>query len=182
MGPSLDSNRPIIELEMKTSLLCFVLCRCLLATHTFASTGSEHRSVASPDGKFTAEISSKEAQFTEDTVTIVSKESGARAEFPMTSKTGANGRNVLKAEWSPDSKFFVFSTFSSGGHSSWDFQTFVYSTDANKFVSVDEKVRPVTDKDFQLLPPHTLQVDTLNPSGIDFPSFERTIDLVSLFH
>jgi hypothetical protein len=26
-----------------------------------------------------------------------------------------------------------------------------------------------------------LQVETLNPSGIDFPSFNRTIDLAALF-
>jgi hypothetical protein len=135
----------------------------------------------SPDGRFMAQILSKKAEFTEDTVTIISRESGSRAEFPMTSETGANGRNVLKSEWSADSKFFVFSTFSSGLHSSWHFQTFVYSVDANKFVSADEKVRPVTDHDFQLIAPHTLQVDTLNPSGIDFPSVKRTIDLATLF-
>ena len=63
----------------------------------------------------------------------------------------------------------------------WNFQTFVYSVDANKFVSVDEKLRPVTDHDFQLTSPHTLQVETLNPSGIDFPSFKRTVDLATLF-
>jgi hypothetical protein len=76
----------------------------------------------------------------------------------------------------------VFSTFSSGGHSGWNFKTFVYSVDANKFVSVDEKVRSVTDEDFQLLPPHTLQVETLNPLGIDYPSMKRTFDLTGLFH
>jgi len=166
---------------MKTALFCSLILCCLVVTDIAASADATKRSVASPNGGFMAEISSEGAQFTEDTVTIVSKESGFRSQFPMTSKSGANGRYVLKSEWSPDSKFFVFSTFSSGAHSSWNFQTFAYSVDANKFVSVDDKVRPVTDKDFQILPPHTLQVDTLNPSGIDFPSFKRTIDLVTLF-
>jgi hypothetical protein len=99
----------------------------------------------------------------------------------MTSGSEWNGRYVLKSEWTTDSKFFLFSTFSSGAHSSWNFQTFVYSVDANKFVSVDEKLRPVTDHDFQLTSPHTLQVETLSPSGIDFPSFKRTVDLATLF-
>src|SRR5207249_10981362 len=54
----------------------------------------------------------------------------------LTSDSEWNGRYVLKSEWSPDSRFFVFSTFSSGGHSGWNFRTFVYSVDANKFVSV----------------------------------------------
>jgi hypothetical protein len=128
-----------------------------------------------------AQIVSKRAEFTEDTVTITSRELGSRAEFPMTSRGGGNGRYVLKSEWTPDSKFFVFSTFSAGAHSSWNFETFVYSVDANKFVSVDEKVRSVTDEAFQLLPPHTLQVETLNALGIDYPSMKRTIDLAALF-
>lgn len=130
---------------------------------------------------FLAQIVSKKTEFTEDTVAIVSRDSGSRIEFPMTSGSEWNGRYVLKSEWTPDSKFFVFSTLSSGAHSSWNFQTFVYSVDANKFVSVDEKLRPVTEHDFQLTSPQTLQVETLNPSGIDFPSFKRTVDLATLF-
>jgi hypothetical protein len=136
---------------------------------------------ASPDGNFAAQIVSEKAEFTEDTVAIISRESGSRVEFPMTSGSEWNGRYVLKSEWSLDSKFFVFSTFNPGAHSSWNFQTFVYSVDANKFVSVDGKLRPVTDHDFQLTSPHTLQVETLNPSGIDFPSFKRAVDLAILF-
>ena len=127
-----------------------------------------------------AQIVSRGAEFTEDTVSIVSRESGLRVEFPNTSESKWNGRYVLKSEWSIDSKFFVFSTFSSGAHSSWNFQTFVYCVDANKFASVDDKVRSVTDKDFKLIAPHTLQIETLNPLGIDYPSIIRTVDLVTI--
>src|SRR5438552_14243494 len=164
---------------MKT--LCSLLWCSLVATAVSDSPEFTTTSNASPDGKFMAQIMSKKAEFTEDTVAIVSRESGSRVEFPMTSDSAWNGRYLLKSEWSPDSKFFVFSTFSSGGHSGWNFRTFVYSVDANKFVSVDEKIRPVTDHDFQLLPSHTLQVETLNPLGIDYPSMKRTIDLATLF-
>lgn len=166
---------------MKTSLFCVFLC-CSLATIGISETSEPTTTNnASPDGKLTAQILSKKADFPEDKVIIISSELGSRSEFSFTSEAGGKGRYVLKSEWSPDSKFFVFSTFSSGAHSSWNFKTFVYSVDANKFVSVDGKVRPVTDKDFQLIPPHTVQVETLNPSGIDFPSFKRTIDLATLF-
>jgi hypothetical protein len=181
MGLGSDSGRTVSKLEMKAPLFFSLVWFCLAAIDIPASSGAPNRSKASPDGRFIAEISSEEAQFTEDTVTIISRGSGFRAQFPMTSKSGANGRYVLKADWTPDSRFFVFSTFSSGAHSSWNFKTFVYSIDAMKFVSVDDKARPVTDKDFQLIPPHTLQVETLNPSGIDFPSMKRTIDLAALF-
>jgi hypothetical protein len=128
-----------------------------------------------------AEILSGKLQFTEDTVKIISKKSGSRGEFSMTSKTGANGRYVLKGEWSPDSKFFVFSTFSSEAHSSWNFRTFVYSVDSDNFLSLDDKIKLVTDEGFRLTPPHILKVQTLNPKGIDFPSVRKTIDLMALF-
>ncbi len=166
---------------MKRIALCLLPWYSLVSLAVGASVKSEKREIVSPDGTLVAEILSRIAQFTEDTVKIVSREFGSHAEFSMTSQSGANGRNVLKAQWSPDSKFFVFSTFSPGGHSGWNFRTFIYSVYANKFVSVDEKVRPVINQDFQLIPPHTLQVETLNPLGIDFPSFKRTIDLVTLF-
>jgi dipeptidyl aminopeptidase/acylaminoacyl peptidase len=166
---------------MKTVCLLWVLSCSLVTSGISDPADSKTARTPSPDGSFIAVISSTEEQSPENTVTIVSKEKGSQAEFPMTSQGGGNGRHVLKSEWSPDSKFFVFSTFSAGAHSSWNFKTFVYSVDANKFVSVDEKVRPVTDERFQLISPHTLQVETLNPSGIDFPSFKRTVDLPTLF-
>jgi len=166
---------------MKSSRLWTLLCCFLAAAGIGASPETTTTNNASPDGRFMAQIVSKKAEFTEDTVAIVSRETSSRTEFSMTSDSEWNGRYVLKSEWSPDSRFFVFSTFSSGGHSGWNFRTFVYSVDANKFVSVDEKIRPVTDHDFQLLPSHTLQVETLNPLGIDYPSMKRTIDLATLF-
>lgn len=166
---------------MKIFRLLWVLVCIVIPAGNINSSDSMTTRTPSPDGAFIALISSKEGEFAEDTVTIILKEAGSQAEFPMTSQAGSKGRYVLKSEWSPDSKFFVFSTFSSGAHSSWNFKTFVYSVDVNKFISVDEKVRPVTDKNFQLTEPHTLQVETLNPSGIDFPSFKRMVDLTTLF-
>jgi hypothetical protein len=161
----------------------FVPLDLLLAriADSFCSSRDQKKEIASPDGKFITRIVSKTAEFTEDTVAIVSRESASPVEFSMTSASEWNGRYVLKSGWSADSKFFVFSTSSSGAHSSWHFQTFLYSVDANRFASVDDKVRPVTNEDFKLIAPHTLQVDTLNPLGIDYSSMKRTIDLVILF-
>jgi hypothetical protein len=180
MGSSFDSVS-IVDFAMKISFLSWLLFWSVVTTGISSSPESPTVTTPSPDGRFVAQISSKEGEFTEDTVTISSKQLASRAEFAMTSERGANGRYVLKSEWSSDSKFFVFSTFSSGGHSSWNFRTFAYSVDANKFVSIDEKVRPVTDQEFHLISPHTLEVETLNPSGIDFPSLKRTVDLATLF-
>jgi hypothetical protein len=166
---------------MKRAAWSTFVCCSLASLSLSAPLETEKKEIASPDGRFMAQIISNKAEFTEDTVAIVSTKLSSRIEFPMTSGSEWNGRYVLKSEWSADSKFFVFSTFSSSAHSSWNFQTFVYSVDANKFASVDDKVRPVTDEDFKLIALHTLQIETLNPSGIDYPSMKRTIDLATLF-
>jgi hypothetical protein len=42
------------------------------------------------------------------------------------SPRGTNGYYVYRAQWSPDSQFFVFSLTSSGGHSPWSYPIMVF--------------------------------------------------------
>ena len=141
----------------------------------------ENARITSPDRTFTALINTKIGNFTEDKVQFISRKSGVRSAFDMTSEGGSNGRYILKAKWTPDSRFFVFSTFSASAHSSWNFKTYIYSVDANRVICIDDDVRPVTDPDFEIVPPHSVKTQTLNEKGIDFPSTTQTIELVGLF-
>lgn len=43
------------------------------------------------------------------------------------SEDGEHGFGVERAAWSPDSKFFVYSMSSSGGHQAWHFPTYFIS-------------------------------------------------------
>ncbi len=52
-----------------------------------------------------------------------------------------SGRVVSAIRWSPDSKFLLFTTASSGGHSSWHFKTYVYCVADKSFRDVE----PVAD-------------------------------------
>ena len=81
---------------MKTSLLCTLLCCSFAAAGPSTSPETTTTNNASPNGEFMAQIVSKKAEFTEDTVAIVSRESGSRVEFPMTSGSEWNGRYVFK--------------------------------------------------------------------------------------
>jgi hypothetical protein len=49
------------------------------------------------------------------------------------SPRGFNGYYVVNAKWSPDSRFFVYSMSSSGGHSPWQFPMAVYGGCSAKF-------------------------------------------------
>jgi len=61
-----------------------------------------------------------------------------------------HGKGVGHAEWSPDGRFFVFNTTSSGGHQPWHVATYFYSVRSNKLYSLDALIGPVTS-DFTLL-------------------------------
>src|SRR6266478_3005306 len=118
---------------MTNSLTLLLLSQLSVATMLASPQPVANKRVPSRDQKLVAEIHSKSSQFTEDIVEIRSQNSGnLLVRFSMTSSSGSNGRYVLKAEWSSDSMFFVFSTFSSGAHSSWNFKTFVYSVALNR--------------------------------------------------
>jgi hypothetical protein len=74
------------------------------------------------------------------------------------SPDGEHGRNVQKAEWSPDSQFFVFSTASSGGHSPWHWQTYFYDRRRKIFKEVDDFTGPVVKRNFKLTAPDWIEV------------------------
>jgi hypothetical protein len=74
------------------------------------------------------------------------------------SADGEHGRNVQKAEWSSDSRFFVFSTASSGGHSPWHWQTYFYDRKHTTFREVDDFTGPVIKRNFKLSAPDWSEV------------------------
>jgi hypothetical protein len=83
------------------------------------------------------------------------------------SPRGFNGYYVLNAQWSPDSKFFVYSMSSSGGHSPWQFPMAVYSREKNAFASFSDMIdgKPTTSGDFKFVGPHTLVASTWKQPG-----------------
>ena len=85
------------------------------------------------------------------------------------SPRGTNGYYVVRAKWSPDSQFFVFSMSSSGGHSPWQFPTWVYSRQKNTFISFSTMIsgNPTISDDFDFTGPHTIKATTWEATGSD---------------
>jgi hypothetical protein len=85
------------------------------------------------------------------------------------SPRGTNGYYVVRAKWSPDSQFFVYSMSSSGGHSPWSFPTWVYSRQKNLIISFSEMIggSPTVSDDFSFTGPHTMTAFTWEKAGSD---------------
>ncbi len=69
---------------------------------------------------------------------------------------------VVKAGWTPDSQFFVFSLSSEGRPRAWHFATFFYDRKRNEIRSLDSFIGPVSNADFTLLPPEIVQTEIWN--------------------
>jgi len=62
-------------------------------------------------------------------------------------------RFISQMEWSPDSKFLLFTTSSSGGHSPWHSAAFLYCVADRSFRDVDAAIGTVVSPKFRFEPP-----------------------------
>lgn len=71
-----------------------------------------------------------------------------------------HGFGVVKATWTPDNDYFVFSLTSSGGHQAWHAPTLFYSARDHEIRSLDRYVAAagigISKADFTLRPPNTV--------------------------
>ena len=114
----------------------------------------------SPDARLRAVVSPVRLNprgFHEHRVLILSTAGRRVAAESMGSADGEHGRGVLRAAWTPDSRFFVFSTASSGGHSSWHCATYAFVRSRRRIFYLDDLAGgPISRADFQVYPPDRL--------------------------
>jgi hypothetical protein len=118
--------------------------------------------ITSPDQKLRACVFSVGKHpgppFNESRIEIHDMNGAVLATKNFKSPDGEHGRNVQKAEWSPNSQFFVFSTASSGGHSPWHWQTYFHDRKRNTFKEVDDFTGPIIKRNFKLTAPDWIEV------------------------
>ncbi len=96
---------------------------------------AETTKVVSPDGKYTAVINTYEND--EAFVTVTNKNDKPLAFANFQSQGSEHGKAITSYKWTDDSKFFVFITTSSGGHSPLSTPAYFYSRKSETFRSVD---------------------------------------------
>ena len=103
------------------------------------------RRIPSPDEPSRLDLDSS-------TVFISTAEDGVRRS--LIAQHTFPGRVVSQIRWSPDSQFLLFTTASSGGHSPWHFNTFVFCAADKSFRDVQTALHTtVGAADFHFEPP-----------------------------
>ena len=82
---------------------------------------------------------------------------------------GNHGQIIERAAWTPDSQFFVFATFSSGGHSAWHHWTFVWSRRDGKIHTLDDAYSSIMTDRFRLTAPDRMSTLLAGGSGSGKP-------------
>ena len=142
----------------------------------------------SPDGSlravvFPVDISLDATPDMESRIVIRSRKGDTLASKDYSSARGFNGYHVVNAKWSPDSKFFVYSMSSSGGHSPWQFPMAVYGREKNAFAAFSDMINgnPTISGDFKFAGPHTVVASTWKQPGAIEDKVPVTVDLVEAF-
>ncbi len=138
----------------------------IFLTITFLSLSGPGQAVAksytSPDGRLQADVlSTGPAQ--ESRVEIRDKQGVLLASGDYSSGDGEHGQIVDEARWTPDSRFFVFSTYSSGGHQPWQAPTYFFDRQQSKIRALAEFLPPIADSKFKLRAPDLITVSIWTP-------------------
>jgi len=174
---------------MKVFCMAFALFAIGLLVSSAAETTSEKiKEWKSPDGSSEAVTKNfrhaSDADYTDwDVVTIRDAHYKFLASLSLEEGSGITRAVVTEALWSPDSRFFVFQTASSGGHSAWHVPTYVYDAKTSLIYSIDDTVGAITSDNTPL---HFTHGDVLHLELWDFKwekdsdpsSFPRDIPLL----
>ena len=151
-------------------------------------TSVKPRIYPSPDGTLRAvvvpvDISLNATPDMESRVVIRTSKGETVTSKDYSSPRGFNGYYVVRAQWSPNSKFFVYSMASSGGHSPWSFPMAVYSREQKRFAGFSDMINgnPTVSGDFKFTGPHTVVASTWKQPGALDDKVPVTVDLEAAF-
>ena len=147
----------------------FCICISLLApSWPTAAAQSEYKSadglkvVISPAGKLSGH------QDNESKLEFYSAENQRLCTLDYSSEDGEHGFCVVKAAWTPDNKYLVFSMISSGGHQPWHAPTLFYSAKSKAIYSLDSYVEAsgISKAEFVLKAPNTVLTEAWKETAV----------------
>ena len=116
-------------------------------------------------------VKGKKAGWESKKVTAPPSARGTTCTRDYSSADGEHGFRVTEARWTPDSRFFVYSTSSSGGHQPYHSPTYFYSRRTNRVRDIEQLtprmvVDQAPDSEFKIVPPHSVALVT-SDNGLD---------------
>jgi hypothetical protein len=115
-------------------------------------------------------------------IKIFDQKKNLLAALSLEEGSGIDRAMILYAKWSDDSRFFVFMTESSGGHSSWHEPTYIYDATTSFLYSIDDSLGATTSssRELTITPTDEIQLDFYNfqfEKDSDPYSFTKTVSL-----
>lgn len=109
---------------------------------------------------------SKEEATPESVVAFYSPENQKMCSVNFSSEDREHGYGVVKAAWTPDQEYFVFSMTSSGGHQAWHSPTVFFSLRDAMIRSLDSYTkRPISTGGFILKSSNTVLTEVWHAEG-----------------
>jgi hypothetical protein len=104
----------------------------------------------------------------ESTVGFYSPQNEKLCSLDFSSEDGEHGFSVVKAAWTPDEKYSVFSLTSSGGHQSWHAPTLFYGVHERKIHSLDAYIvaAGISKGNFALESPNTVLTEVWEEKSV----------------
>lgn len=160
--------------------VCLVIISVSCAANAAnAATAPHVRTFRSPDGRLVARIQ-RAGKTVEEVVEIRAIGGKLLCRRSYVSADGTHGLIVVQAAWTPNSKFFVWSMESSGGHQPWCWPTDFYDAARSRAVSLDRATGlPVTSGDFSVKAPDVVITKVMVKSG-DISGVTRSFKLTGL--
>ncbi len=123
---------------------------------------SEVTTSPSPDGSLVAIVTyfHRAGAPGESRVELQTRSGQRLAQWSYLSEHGQHGYAVAKAQWTPDSQFFVYSLQASGNRRPWHSPVQYFSRKEHVFVGLDDAlIRAVTNTEFGIGAPDEVAVD-----------------------
>lgn len=155
----------MISDRFKGPLKAAVFAACLLFC---VSTGraDEAKMMKSPDGIYSAHITSVTHSPDlppEFIVEIRNTEHRPAVRGDYTSKSGEQGLSLHHGAWTADSRFFIYTTVSSGGHMAWQYLTFFFDRKDGKIHDFNDFLPPIAEGAFSLKAPDIITITIWTP-------------------
>jgi len=157
---------------------CLVAIACLLpqvaAADPLLDRLPARRTVSSPDSALTAIcVQTRQPWSHPENISLVYMRDSRGG---ILARTTFGERIVVRARWSPDSRYCVFTTANAQGHSPWHQHSYVFCRSDRSFRYMDEVVGAVIEHEFTFEPP-AIAVITIHDfsSGLSAPEAPKQV-------
>jgi hypothetical protein len=144
---------------------------CIFWLFSTLAGSADEKQYVSPDGRYVADVVAISGSG-ESRVVVKTINGRMICSKSYASKDGEHGLCVEKAVWTSDSRFFVYSMSSSGGHQPWHFPVDFCSSRDSTTRSLDDYVGPITSNDLETKPPDIVKGRSMRKNIDDQVDFE----------